>query len=30
VTRLELDTMVDPPVLHVSTDLGATSIRIVP
>jgi hypothetical protein len=30
VNRLELDTMVDPPVLHVSTDLGATSIRIVP
>jgi ligand-binding sensor domain-containing protein len=29
VSRLELDTMVDPPVLHVSTDLGATSIRIV-
>ena len=30
VRRLEVDTMVDPPVLHVSTQLGATSIRILP
>jgi hypothetical protein len=30
VYRLELDTMVDPPVLHVSTELGATSIRVLP
>ena len=30
VYRLEVDTMVDPPILHVSTELGATSIRILP
>jgi hypothetical protein len=30
VQRLELDTMVSPPTLHVSTNSGATSIRIVP
>jgi hypothetical protein len=30
VQRLELDLMVNPPVLHVSTNSGATSIRIVP
>ena len=30
VQRLELDTMVNPPTLHVSTNSGATSIRIVP
>jgi hypothetical protein len=30
VQRLELDTMVSPPTLHVSTNSGATSIRITP
>ena len=30
VYRLEVDAMVDPPVLHVATELGATSIRILP
>ncbi len=30
VQRLELDTMVNPPTLHVSTNSGATSIRITP
>lgn len=30
VMRLELDTMVDPPVLHVSTRNGATSLRQFP
>ena len=30
VQRLELDLMVNPPTLHVSTISGATSIRIVP
>jgi hypothetical protein len=30
VNRLELDAMVSPPILHVSTRNGATSIRIVP
>ena len=30
VTRLELDTMVDPPALHVSTFGGAATIRVFP
>jgi len=30
VNRLELDRMVDPPALHVSTDGGATRIRVFP
>lgn len=30
VQRLELDLMVSPPVLHVSTNSGATSIRVFP
>jgi hypothetical protein len=30
VTRLELDTMVDPPALHVSTAGGAASLRVLP
>jgi len=30
VQRLELDTMVSPPALHVSTDTGAASIRTLP
>jgi len=30
VQRLELDLMVNPPTLHVSTNSGATSIRITP
>jgi hypothetical protein len=30
VNRLELDTMVNPPALHVSTAGGATSIRVFP
>jgi hypothetical protein len=30
VNRLELDLMVDPPALHVSTALGATTVRVFP
>jgi len=30
VQRLELDLMVNPPVLHVSTNSGATAIRVFP
>jgi hypothetical protein len=30
VTQLELDTMVDPPALHVSTFGGAATIRVFP
>ncbi len=30
VERMELDLMVSPPVLHVSTNSGATSIRVFP
>ena len=30
VQRLELDLMVNPPALHVSTNSGATSIRVFP
>ncbi len=30
VNRLELDTMVDPPTLHVSTNAGASAIRQLP
>jgi len=30
VNRLELDRMVEPPALHVSTDAGATTIRVFP
>lgn len=30
VERMELDLMVSPPVLHVSTNSGATSIRVLP
>lgn len=30
VNRMELDRMVDPPVLHVSTDTGASAIRVFP
>jgi hypothetical protein len=30
VNRLELDMMVDPPALHVSTTLGASTIRVFP
>jgi hypothetical protein len=29
VERMELDLMVSPPVLHVSTNSGATSIRVI-
>ena len=30
VTRLEVDTMVDPPALHVSTAAGAAVLRVLP
>jgi hypothetical protein len=30
VHRMELDTMVEPPVLHVATATGAASIRVFP
>jgi hypothetical protein len=30
VQRMELDTMVTPPALHVSTNSGATVIRVLP
>jgi hypothetical protein len=30
VNRLELDMMVDPPALHVSTGMGATTLRVFP
>jgi hypothetical protein len=30
IVRLELDTMVDPPVLHVATQGGAAALRVLP
>jgi hypothetical protein len=30
VLRLELDTMVNPPALHVATDAGAARLRQIP